>query len=252
TIIKADQDNAVRLAAAAKPKSYTVKKTPGDMKIDGKSGEWKDLPAAPIERSGQPSKGAVKLAYDDKNLYALFEVTDTNGWQNEGKDFARLFKTGASVDIQLCVDPAAAKDAGRTKVGPADVRVVLASLNGKPAAVLMKPVDPTAKPGQRQEYVSPVGTKVFERVEVLAEAKVMVTKSGARYTVEASIPLEAIGLKPAAGMTLRGDFGFISSDAAGAINSARTYWSNPNTNLVNDLPLEAWLTPNAWGELKFE
>ncbi|OPZ27172.1 MAG: hypothetical protein BWZ02_01748 [Lentisphaerae bacterium ADurb.BinA184] len=36
------------------------------------------------------------------------------------------------------------------------------------------------------------------------------------------------------------------------INTARTYWANPATNLVNDEPLEAWFSPAAWGELTFE
>lgn len=53
-------------------------------------------------------------------------------------------------------------------------------------------------------------------------------------------------------MKLRGDLGFISSDAAGAIDVARTYWTNKDTNLVNDLPQEAWLFPATWGRINFE
>jgi hypothetical protein len=53
-------------------------------------------------------------------------------------------------------------------------------------------------------------------------------------------------------MVIRGDAGFISSDALGTLNVARTYWSNQATNLTNDLPSEAWLYPAAWGEFKFE
>jgi hypothetical protein len=51
---------------------------------------------------------------------------------------------------------------------------------------------------------------------------------------------------------VRGDAGFISSDAQGTSNVARTYWSNKATNLNNDLPSEAWLYPATWGEFKFE
>ena len=51
---------------------------------------------------------------------------------------------------------------------------------------------------------------------------------------------------------MRGDLGFISSDEAGTINSARTYWANKDTNLVNDLPQEAWLYPATWGLLTFD
>ncbi len=73
-----------------------------------------------------------------------------------------------------------------------------------------------------------------------------------RYRVAAAIPLAAIGLVPTPGMKLRGDVGFISSDAQGLSNTARTYWANPNTNLVNDEPSEAWLYPDTWGEFSFQ
>ena len=97
-----------------------------------------------------------------------------------------------------------------------------------------------------------MGTKVFDRVEILADAKVAVRVGRRGYVVEAALPLKALGLAPSKGLTLRGDVGFISSDAAGTVNVARTYWSNQGTNLVSDLPLEAWLVPAAWGEWKFE
>lgn len=251
-ILKADQDNAARAAAGVQAKDYAVKPVPGKVTIDGRIDDWKELPAAVIERPGQPNKATVKLAYDDKNLYALFDVRDANGWQNEGKDFSRLFKTGAAVDLQFCTDPALAKDVKRTKLGPADVRVVIANLEGKPAVVLMKPVDPSAPADRKRDYVSPVGTKKFDRVEVLAGARVAVNKSAGRYVVEVAIPLRAVGLKPAPGLVLRGDMGFISADAQGQINVARTYWANPNTNLVSDMPIEAWLPVGEWGSWKFE
>ena len=73
-----------------------------------------------------------------------------------------------------------------------------------------------------------------------------------RYQIQAVLPLHALGLTPGAAMTLRGDVGFISSDAQGMLNTARTYWANPNTNLVNDEPLEAWLYPDTWGEFTFK
>ena len=95
-------------------------------------------------------------------------------------------------------------------------------------------------------------TKHFDNVQIISDAVVKVRTAGASYTVEAAIPLKAIGLKPGKDLNVRGDVGFISSDPAGQINIARTYWANPNTNLVNDLPQESWLSPNAWGELVFE
>ena len=140
----------------------------------------------------------------------------------------------------------------RRDPGVSDVRVVLGQLGGKPVAVLMKPVDPSADPKLALDYTSPVAPKHFDRVEILDGAVVRVAKTGQGYLVEASLPLAALGLKPAKGMKLRGDLGFISSDAAGAINVARTYWTNKDTNLVNDLPQEAWLFPATWGRINFE
>ena len=130
--------------------------------------------------------------------------------------------------------------------------VVFANFGGKPTAVLMMPVDKTAPADKQVKFTSPVGTKVFDRVEILTDAIVKVKTEGGRYVVEAAIPLKNLNLVPKTGMVLRGDLGFISSDAAGLINTARTYWSNPATNLVNDLPLEAWMYPDTWSELTFE
>ena len=61
-----------------------------------------------------------------------------------------------------------------------------------------------------------------------------------------------LGLSPAPGLIVRGDAGFISSDAQGTKNVARTYWSNTVTNLTSDEPSEAWLYPATWGEWRFE
>jgi hypothetical protein len=81
---------------------------------------------------------------------------------------------------------------------------------------------------------------------------VAVKVDGSRYTVQAALPLSRLGLSPSPGLAVRGDFGFISSDADGRINIARTYWANKATNLVSDMPQEAWLYPKAWGEIRFE
>ena len=95
-------------------------------------------------------------------------------------------------------------------------------------------------------------TRKHDRVEILKSAKIKVRKGSGQYTVDAVMPLSAIGLKPKKGLKLRGDIGFISSDPTGKINSARTYWSNKDTNLVSDLPQESWFYPQSWGEFNFE
>ena len=247
TIVKADADNAARANKATAAKTYAIKKLATAPKLDGDAGQWKDVPAITISREGLPDQATAKLAYDATNLYVMFDVTDSTPWRNEGKDYTRLFKTGDAVDVQLSTG---AKAHGSPQAG--DLRLVFANFGGKPTAVLMMPVDKTAPADKQVKFTSPVGTKVFDRVEIMTDAIVKVKTEGGRYVLEAAIPLKHLNLAPKAGMILRGDLGFISSDAAGLINTARTYWSNPATNLVNDLPLEAWMYPDTWSELTFE
>jgi hypothetical protein len=247
TLVKAEGENMVRQAAAAKPKSYSISRLATPLAVDGVGTEWAKIPALTIERAGSPNRGTAKLAYDAENLYLLYEVNDTSPWLNEGKDYTRLFKTGDAVDLHL-------GPAGKAHREPqaGDRRLVFAALNGKPAAVLMVPIDPTAPEALTYQYTSPVQPKRFARVEVLTGVKVAVKVERERYRVEAAIPLTALGLTLTPGLTLRGDLGLISSDVQGMTNVARTYWVNKATNLVNDLPSEAWLYPETWGELKVE
>jgi hypothetical protein len=246
-LVAADADNAARAQKAAEAKQYRVARLAKAPAIDGNIADWRDVTPLTIAREGQPDRATVKLAYDATHLYALFEVQDPTPWRNEGKDFARLFKTGDALDIQLGTDT---KSHPNPQAG--DMRLVLSQLNGKPVVVLLAPSDKTAPAGASKSYTSPVGTKQFDRVEVIEAARVTAITEADRYRVEAAIPLAALGITPQAGLALRGDLGFISSDATGLINTARTYWSNPHTNLVNDEPLEAWLYPSTWGQLTFE
>jgi hypothetical protein len=252
TLVKMDRDNIARLAAAEvdSEKTYTVTRLNESPTIDGVANEWKRIPGFAISRAGTTERATAKLAYDAEHLYALFEVTDASPWMNKGKDFRQLFKTGDAVDLQLTTDPSLPRRGEQPNA--ADLRLLLAPLERSPAAVLMKPVDPTAAKSLAVDYHSPVGDRHFDRVAILSAVTIRVRVEPDKYTVEAAVPLEALGLQARSGQTIRGDVGFISSDAAGTVNVARTYWANPHTNLVNDLPLEAWLNPDTWGKLTFE
>lgn len=248
-LAKAEVDNASRASAGARETVYTINRVREAVKVDGNPDDWKAIKPMTVGRPGQQTSAAVRLAWDDQNLYAFFDVADPSPWRNQGKDMARLFKTGDAVDIQL----AGALD-GKPHPNPlpGDERIVISQLDGKPVAVLMRPVSPGAPAADAKFYRSPVGTKKFDRVEILSDAAIAVKTQGDGYRVEVALPWKDLGLTPAKGRTVLGDVGFISSDAAGTINTARTYWANPFTNLVNDEPLEAWLYPQQWGEFRFE
>lgn len=248
----ADRDNLKRADREAPPKIYTAQRFEVPPTINGRDNDWEGIASLTIDRAGYPLKGTARMAYDDTNLYVAYSVQDNTPWLNEGKDYTRLFKTGDAVDLQLCTDGALTDDTKRRDPGASDVRVVISQLGGKPVAVLMKPVDPKADAKLALDYTSPVAPKHFDRVEIMTNAVVRMAKTDNGYMIEASLPLATLGLKPVKGLKVRGDFGFISSDASGTLNAARTYWRNKDTNLVNDLPQEAWLFPATWGCINFE
>ena len=249
TLVRANRENAARAQAAAKPKAYAIKRLAQAVRVDGQAREWRGVPAISIARQGMRPRSTARLAYDDANLYIFFDVADASPWRNVGKDHTRLFKTGDAVDLQLSTRPAA-KPHRNPAAG--DLRIVFSHWMEAPVAVLMAPVDPKAPPTLRVIYWSPVGTKTFDRVERLKDARVEAKVSSSGYRLEAAIPWRALGVTPRPGLKLRGDVGIISSNVRGDANVARTYWANQATNLVNDLPLEAWLYPASWGELTLE
>ncbi len=249
-LLQAEADNAARTVTDEAPKIYAIGRAQRKIAVNGDAADWEGVASMPLARRGSPDGGTARLAYDDTHLYAIFEINDRSPWRNEGRDFTRLFKTGDAVDLQFNVNPKTPAD--RREVAAGDVRLLIAPFGGKPTTVLMKPIEPDAPTEAGHVYSSPVQPRAFARVQVMAAAKVAVKLRAGAYTVEAAIPLAEIGLSPQAGISLRGDVGFISSDEQGMINVARTYWANRLTNLVNDEPSEAWLYPAQWGTWTFE
>jgi len=239
-LAKAEAANLTRAEKEAVTKVYTLKP---------RVNQWEGIPELIVDRAGYPHKATVTMAYDTNSLHLSYLVTDNSPWMNEGKDVRRLFKTGDAVDFQIKVTEGAAKNNNDLTDC---VRILMSQLGGKPVAVLMRPVDPTADKDLAFEYASPVMKRHFDRVEVAEDIKVVVDKRGEWYRVTATIPWTRLGITPKQGLRLKADAGFIASDASGTINTARIYWANKDTNLISDLPAEAWMYPTSWGEIVFE
>jgi hypothetical protein len=241
TIAKALKDNAERAAEKVGPAVYFVPKVAAKLA----DGDWNGMPGITLERHGMRDGATVQLAHDATTLQVRFTVTDSSPWKNEGKDAKRLFKTGDAVDLQIGTGTA------RDPSG-SDCRIVVSQLDKKPVAVLMRAKDAKAAESEHHTYTSPVGSKTFDRVSVLATADVALKKQGDGYIVTLTVPFSDLGITLAPGLKLRGDVGLILSDNDGMINTARLYWSNQQTNLVNDEPQEAWFSPSEWGEFTLE
>jgi hypothetical protein len=190
------------------------------------------------------------VAWDDRNLYVAWEVVDDTPWVNGATDPAQMYLGGDTVDLQLGADPNA--DKNREEAQQGDLRLSIGNFQGRPTAVLYRKVSDAKKPMVFNSGVVKSYSMDFVDVVSLENIKVNVNSAAKCYLVEAAIPLATLGLRPAAGLTLRGDIGATHGDRAGARTRLRTYWANQHTGLVDDAVFELKMQPKHWGELKFQ
>lgn len=210
-----------------------------------------DFTAAKTVSYQKSAEASVRtaLAHDDAKLYVGWEVKDATPWVNGATDFAQMYASGDTVDLQLGIDSKA--DPKREAAAAGDLRVSIGNLQGKPTAVLYRFISERKKP---RVFTSGVvqGWQV-DQVEVLADAQVKVTVDAGRgYVVEAAIPLDQLGVQPKPGLALRGDVGATHGDTAGTRTRLRTYWANQQTGLVDDVVFELKPTPSAWRPITIE
>lgn len=224
------------------PKSYTVRRLAG-ISPDGNLAEWKEIP----EIDG------FRLAHDGNNLYIAYSGEDPAAcFANAATsaNFMEAFTLGDVVDVMLQSDPKA--DPARSRAVRGDLRLSFAPVDGTPRAILYDYVRPGTPESGKAVYTSPGQVTVIDRVIMPEGVEVGVKRDGKRFTLEARIPAKMLQLELKPNLRLRGDVGRVWSDQTGTTRVNRTYWSNPNTKIVKDLPSEARLQPNLWGELIFE
>ena len=199
---------------------------------------------------GEATACRTAVCWDDANLYVAWDVKDATPWRNGADAPEFMYTRGDTVDLQLGTDPAAPKDRKEAALG--DVRVSVGPFQGKPTAVAYRKESKEKHPMSFSSGVQKGYT--MDSVLVLKDAKVQVKVSpdGKRYVVEAALPLATLGLKPADGLTIRGDVGVTHSDQAGKDTALRSYWSSQDTGLVSDEVFELKMTPAAWGEIVFK
>ncbi len=252
--IELDMDDTLRalqfreaaLQTAAGASQYTIHA--GAVNFSGDFGfDFRDC--APLDFAKTPeARVRAAAAYDDSTLYLGWEVTDDTPWVNGAGDPAQLYACGDTVDFQIGADPDAAAD--RADAAKGDLRLSIGNFGDKPTAVLYRFVCDEKKPRLFSSGV--VQGYQVDNVEVLSDAVVSVLESAGHYTVEASIPLAALGLKPDSGLKLRGDFGATHGNPSGDDTRLRTHWANQQTGLTDDIVFELQVHPSNWGTLIFE
>lgn len=246
-IMAAERNFSRTVNTESQTREANIYKSKKKIKIDGKTNDWDSSYSAEWDKSGL-YKVKVKVTYDDHNLYLNYRVSDDTPWVNNGNDWTTLFKTGDSIDIQLGLNPNA-KDNRRSPVEK-DLRLLIGQFNKEPIAVLYK--HRLKKKENTVTFTSPWRSETVDSVEKLNDAKIKVKVSGNSYEVEASIPIQSLGVSKLSGLKIKGDFGVIYGDDKGTINFLRNYWSNKATGLVNDVPGEIMLSPVNWGTIKFK
>ena len=189
-----------------------------------------------------------RIGYDDSNLYLAYEISRRGPLKNQGQQWDRLFKTGASVDLQIGTDPAAPGDRRASTIG--DQRLLMTFMGEEPAAVLYQAVVPGTPPDKAWQVVSPVASATFDRVARLEKPRLVAAGNESRYVVEASVPLAVLGLKISPGLRLKLDWGVLVSGPDGTEVLRREYWANKATQIIADAPSEAILHPDLWGHIR--
>lgn len=239
-LAKAAAERAAREAAEKGPKSLSAKRVKD-------AAELAAVATITVSRPGQIEAADVRLGWNDESLLVMWDVTDPDStWKNGTTDATLLFKGGDAVDIQL--RPSA--EAGDVRDG--DVRVLVGPISGQTRALVMREKASGAAAEAKRTYSSPVSTRVFDSVVLDGRVKTSASMTGNGVRVVAEIPWAIVGAKGASGVALKGDVGFLSSDAAGEHTMLRTYFFSKNTGLVSDIPMEAKLMCESWGDIVLE
>jgi len=209
--------------------------------------------ARPVSKSISGTQAfEARAAYDDKNLYVMFNVTSPAPLVSGMADPQLVFKGGNVLDIQLAADPTADHPARKAPV-PGDVRILVSQRNGKPVAVAYRP---KVQGFKGQPIVFRTGNvESFDSIDVNDQISLEYKQlTIGTFQATAIIPLSVAGLQPRPGTRIRMDVGCIYGNNEGTKAMARSYWTNNgfSANVLNDVPNESKLEPAMWGEAEVQ
>ncbi|MFZ2655866.1 MAG: hypothetical protein WAX69_13125 [Victivallales bacterium] len=236
--------------------------------IDGNLSDWDWSSAAGIGTGDQTPRAEFAVRTAEKTLYLAWKVMKGGPFLNKGEDATLLFVSGDSVELQYGSDPAA--DPKRKSPVMGDCRLLVSRLKEQPGsggqsrtasgeqsrtvAILYRAKMLGAS--NPVPFRNPAGNQVlFDQVKELKDAKVAIVDTADGYVVEMSVPLSDLGLDwhdaiwP--GRVIQADPGVIIGDATGN-RVARLHRFNDSYQVLSDLPTEAALTPDLWGEIEVE
>lgn len=217
--------------------------------VDGKLNDWSAADWVNVDNRGtkawfnSPSKPynvKAALAIANKRLYAAFQTDDPSLLKNAGDPIAP-FKTGGALDLMIGVNPEA--DPKRRTPAEGDLRLLVTRVGKITLAILYRAVVPGTK--HPVPFSSPWRTITLDQVEDVSDRVQFASNEG---DYEFSIPLSVLGWNPTPGTRFRGDIGVLRGNGFQTLQ--RVYWNNKATAITSDLPSEAALSPELWGEFE--
>jgi hypothetical protein len=215
--------------------------------------DWSGADWAVIDRSGvgawfdsnsKPYDITASVCVSKNRLVAAFRTNIKDLLRNSGELPQAMFKNGGCLDLMIGSNAAA--DSTRRDPVEGDLRLLVTQVQGKPKAVLYRAVVPNTK--EPVPFSSPWRTLTLDQVDDVTEH--LEFAAGENGVYEIAIPLKVLGLQPKPGMAIKGDIGILRGN--GFETLARVYWSNKSTAITADVPSEAQLTPNLWGNWLFQ
>ncbi len=212
--------------------------------------QWGDKTSVLTGNNGE-ELAKISIGYDDTYLYAKFEVKDATPMENRADDEKQIFKWGDSVGLYL------GKSGKRDNVQAGDIRILATEFRGKPVVVAMIPEGGTLN--RHAEYFTPAGgTWNFAFVGILDDATARFTKqAGSGYTAELRIPLNVftdlgLSIKPGEKLAFEAEILLSGFGQRGFQTVSRNHLFTPRSavqaKMIDDVPTEARLYPQNWGE----
>jgi len=227
--------------------SLNIAPISGDISQDS---TWASMPKSTL-MLGSATLAMAQIGYDKENLYAKFHVVDNTPLQNGGDDPNVVFKSGDVVGLDL------GPGGDRSKPGPmlGDLRILAAKLKGQSRLIAMKPL--SAQEKKPQSYFTPAsGTKPFDFVGDIPGGKIVLTPDadGRGYTALMTVPRNFLEFPLAPGTQLKGDVEvLLSGMKSQGLQAASRNWllsgGHSETTMTDDIPTEAWLYPQYWGDV---
>jgi hypothetical protein len=254
---KARIEQALRRPAIANVPYLAKRPTiDGEIILDWPGGAPLEIRTTRDQQQRVRESWTAQLAFDETHLYVAARGYGTTPMLNRADDRELIFQGGDAFDLHLGLDPKA--DPKRTEAAPGDVRLVLALVKDKPAAMLYRFRAADARAGGRT-FTSPVGQeKVDEIRDVTGEIEMKIVRQGGEgahqgiWILEAAVPWKTLGAPDLRkGLVLRGDVGALVADPGGTATAMRYYWANKAHVVLSDLPSEARVLPAMWGEFRF-